>query len=430
MQLHIPQDYATVAELDLLDVNQMIVSSQSNRPIIGIIQDSLLGAYLLTRPTVYREGGYRRSDTGEDWPKAGVQYPAYMLDRDHFFDAVLSAGEEYPSKVADTLRRAREFFPQAREDERWLYNGKVLFSIVLPSDFNYTKGSVRIRNGILCAGTSGDLAVAITINDIGSRANSIIHRLFNDYSPDVAAEFINAVQFLVNRWLLGHGHSVGVRDYVSKKKDEIIAKIHRAYTEVEMIVANETDSADIKEFKINNALNSHGQSLAVEGLCENNRLKTMVDSGSRGNNMNILQITAHLGQNNVNGKRIQYEIDNHQRTLPTFKRGDHHPNTCGFIEHSFMEGLNAEEFWFHAKAGREGVINTAVKTRDSGYSQRKLVKRMEDLVVQEDRTIRNSVGNIIQFTYGADSMDPKCMYQGGGVGFMDVDDVINKLNNE
>lgn len=413
MQLHIPQDYATVAELDLMDVTQMIVSSQSNRPIIGIIQDGLLGAYLMTKPVVYREV---ETDSEDAWPKNGREYPASIIRRERFYDILCSAGDQYPAKLPRLLERARKHY---KEDE--LYNGKVLFSVALPENFNYTNGSVEIVKGILTKG-------AITIQDIGSRSHSIIHRLFNDYSSEVAAEFINAIQFIVNRWMLGQGHSVGVRDFVSSKKAEIIEKIHRAYIEVDTIVAS-NETAAIKEFKINNALNSHGQTLAVNGLCENNRLKTMVDSGSRGNNMNILQITAHLGQNTVEGKRIRYEIDDHQRTLPSFKRNYHHPRSRGFIEHSFMEGLNPEEFWFHAKAGREGVINTAVKTRDSGYSQRKLVKRMEDLIVQEDRTIRNSMGNIIQFTYGNDSMDPKSMYK-GGVGFVDVDDLIEKLNDD
>ena len=107
-----------------------------------------------------------------------------------------------------------------------------------------------------------------------------------------------------------------------------------------------------------------------------------------------------------------------------------HPTNKGFIENSFLKGLTPTEFWFHAKAGREGVINTAVKTRDSGYAERKLVKRMEDLTVQTDQTVRNSVNNIISFNYG-DSLDPTLVYNSNdGPNFVDIDNIVNKLNME
>lgn len=431
MQLHVPQDYATVAELGgLMDVSEMIVSSQSNKPIIGVIQDALVGTYLMTRPRIYK------GESNRIYPVSHVEYSSAMMSRETFFDCVLSAstacnGSDSTHELGETyIKRALELTSNTTVtgvSHETPFNGKMLFSVLLPRDFNYThrnnahpvEHTVNIVDGVLKTGV-------ITNANIGSSYRGIIHRLFKDYSPRRAAEFINAIQLAVNRWLLTHGHSVGIRDFVTSAKQEIAEKIHKAYIEVESIVQN-GDAPEIKEFKINNALNSHGQQQAVSGLCENNRLKAMVDSGSKGNNMNILQITSHLGQNNVEGKRIRPEIDDGSRTLVSFRRGDTHPRTRGFIEHSFMDGLTPEEFWFHAKAGREGVINTAVKTRDSGYAQRKLVKRMEDLIVREDRTVRNSVGNIVQFSYGPDALDPKNAYT-SGVGFVDVAGLVEKLN--
>lgn len=424
MQLHVPQDYATVAELGvLMDVSEMIVSAQSNKPIIGVIQDALLGVNLLTRPSVYDlQGNFELAADGVT--KLPTGFPAARVSRETFFDCVLSAGDRYVERLKPLMRRAKAVFGESK-----MYNGKVLFSVLLPEDFSYThrngahsvEHTVVITRGLMTSGV-------ITSGNVGNAYRGIVHRLVNDYSPARAAEFINSLQFLVNRWLLTYGHSVGVRDFITSTKSEIAEKIQRAYIEVDNIIES-NDTPDVKEFKINNALNSHGQKQAVSGLCENNRLKSMIDSGSKGNNMNVLQITSHLGQNNVEGRRIKCEIDDTQRTLPSFWRGDTHPRTRGFIEHSFMEGLTPEEFWFHAKAGREGVINTAVRTSESGYAQRKLVKRMEDLIVREDRTVRNSVGNIVQFSFGPDSMDPKHMYT-SGVGFVDIQDLAEKLNAE
>ena len=400
MQMHIPQDYGAVTEVQqLMGVDKMIVSSQANRPIMGVIQDALLGAYLLTF-----------SDT--------------TIPRHQFMDCVYSAGEEYVSNLANVLHRAKEFYNDP-------FNGRVLFSVLLPQDFHFTckngadknEPIVEIINGILVKGI-------VDKKVIGRSHSSIIHRLYKEYDHIRAAEFLSAIQFLVNRWLTYRGFSVGVADFLISEENEagVQTAIQTAYVEVESIQESD-DPEHIKEFRINNALNNRGQSLAINGLCDNNRLEVMIDSGAKGSRMNIIQIAGHLGQNNVNGKRVQYEIDKGHRTLPCFERGDVHPRTRGFIENSFLNGLTPSEYWFHAKAGREGIINTAVKTRDSGYTERKLVKRMEDLTVQLDHTVRNSVNNVVSFSYG-DSLDPTLIYDNNGPSFVDIDNLVERLNAE
>jgi DNA-directed RNA polymerase II subunit RPB1 len=399
MQLHVPQDYGTVTEVqNLRCVNKMIVSSQANRPIMGVIQDALLGVYLLT-------------------------YPDVSVPRHQFMDCVFSAGEIYVNKMASFFQRAKKHY------NKNLFNGRVLFSILLPEDFQFRSRNgackeepeVIIENGILIAGT-------VDKKIVGRSHGSIIHRLYKEYGCDRAAEFLSAVQFLVNRWLTYRGCSVGVADFlISEDNDRgVHVAIQKAYIEVQTI--EESDDPELmKEFRINSALNNRGQSLAINGLCANNRLEVMIESGSKGSRMNIIQITGHLGQNNVEGRRIQFEIDDGGRTLPCFERGNKHPRTRGFIENSFLKGLTPAEFWFHAKAGREGVINTAVKTRDSGYAERKLVKRMEDLTVHLDHTVRNSVNNIISFSYG-ESLDPSQVYDNDGPSFVDIDNIVARLN--
>nr|QBK87702.1 MAG: DNA-directed RNA polymerase subunit alpha [Marseillevirus LCMAC202] len=399
MQIHVPQDYGTVTEVQaLMGVNKMIVSSQANRPIMGIIQDALLGVYLLTQ--------------------GNIQIP-----RHQFMDCVFSAGEVYVNKMASLFQRAKVHYGSD------LFNGRVLFSILLPEDFKFRKQNnackeepkVIIENGILITGS-------IDKQIVGRSHGSIVHRLYKEYNCDRAAEFLSAAQFLINRWLTYRGFSVGVADFLISEENErgVQMAIQKAYIEVQTIEKSD-DPKLFKEFRINSALNNRGQSLAINGLCKNNRLEVMIDSGSKGSRMNIIQITGHLGQNNVEGRRIQSEIDDGGRTLPCFERGDKHPRTRGFIESSFLKGLSPAEFWFHAKAGREGVINTAVKTRDSGYAERKLVKRMEDLTVLLDHTVRNSVNNIISFSYG-ESLNPTMMYNSDGPSFVDIDNIVNRLN--
>jgi len=128
----------------------------------------------------------------------------------------------------------------------------------------------------------------------------------------------------------------------------------------------------------------------------------MVTAGSKGTFINISQMAACVGQQNIEGKRIPFGFTD--RTLPHFMKDDYGPKSHGFVENSYLQGLTPQEFFFHAMGGREGLIDTAVKISETGYIQRRLVKAMEDITVKYDGTVRNSLGDVIQFLYGEDGM--------------------------
>ena len=141
----------------------------------------------------------------------------------------------------------------------------------------------------------------------------------------------------------------------------------------------------------------------IKSLDKANRIVQMVDSGSKGGEQNITQMVALLGQQLIEGRRVQYTLQD--RTLPHFARYDDGVESRGFVQHSFVDGLMPAEFFYHAQAGREGLIDTAVKTSDTGYIQRRLMKSMEDQHVEHDGTVRNVTGSVIQFVYGEDGVD-------------------------
>lgn len=128
----------------------------------------------------------------------------------------------------------------------------------------------------------------------------------------------------------------------------------------------------------------------------------MVDSGSKGGKTNISQIMACVGQQNVEGKRIPFGFN--RRSLPHFSKDDYGPESKGFVANCYVKGLTPQEFYFHAMGGREGLIDTAVKTADTGYIQRRLIKALEDVQVKYDGTVRTSRDQVIQFIYGEDGM--------------------------
>jgi len=160
------------------------------------------------------------------------------------------------------------------------------------------------------------------------------------------------------------------------------------------------------ENKVSGALNTArdkaGKS-AEASLKDDNNVKQMVIAGSKGSFINIAQMSACVGQQAVEGKRIPFGFK--YRTLPHFAKDDYTPESRGFVENSYLRGLTPQEFFFHAMAGREGLIDTAVKTAETGYIQRRLVKALEDVAVSYDGTVRNSLNQIIQFSYGEDGMD-------------------------
>ena len=127
----------------------------------------------------------------------------------------------------------------------------------------------------------------------------------------------------------------------------------------------------------------------------------MVEAGSKGSDLNISQMISCLGQQNVDGKRIPYGFEN--RTLYHITQFDDGPLARGFVESSFIGGLTPQELFFHAMGGRVGLIDTAVKTSQTGYIQRRLIKGMEDLLVEYDMTVRNNKGKIVQYSYGDDN---------------------------
>ena len=152
---------------------------------------------------------------------------------------------------------------------------------------------------------------------------------------------------------------------------------------------------------LNQARDTAGRS-AEMSLKDLNNVKQMVTSGSKGSFINISQMSACVGQQIVEGKRIPFGFGD--RSLPHFTKDDYSPESKGFVENSYLRGLTPQEFFFHAMAGREGLIDTAVKTAETGYIQRRLVKALEDIMVHYDGTTRNSLGDIIHI-YGEDGID-------------------------
>ncbi|HLC00009.1 MAG TPA: DNA-directed RNA polymerase subunit A'' [Candidatus Bathyarchaeia archaeon] len=153
----------------------------------------------------------------------------------------------------------------------------------------------------------------------------------------------------------------------------------------------------------------------------------MTRTGARGSSLNIGQMAACVGQQSVRGKRILRGYSG--RALPHFSNGDPSPRARGFVYNSYQSGLDAIEFFFHAMGGREGLVDTAVRTQQSGYMQRRLINALEHVRLEYDSTVRDSSGDIIQFRYGEDGVDPAKSDHGKAVNVSRLIDQI-KIGQE
>jgi len=386
-----PQDPESEAELrNLAAVPFQIISPANNSSIIGIYQDSMLGCYQFTRKDV------------NFTPREAMNI---LMMFDGINENELLADYEKNNKISSfniltqitpplSLKYKTKGFVEDKDDYNTTKTG--VLEII---DGEYIRG--QMTKDVLAAGSKG-----------------LLHRICNDFGNMASAKYIDDLQNVITEYMKSSGFSVGISDLISDKKtnDEIIDVITKKKTDVKNLIdqtqigifENNTGKTNEEEFEtqVNNILNqatSESGKIGLKSLGANNRFVTMVKAGSKGSDLNISFMISCLGQQNVDGKRIPYGFEH--RTLPHFSKFDDSPGARGFVESSYINGLSPQELFFHAMGGRVGLIDTAVKTSTTGYIQRRLIKGLEDLMVNYDMTIRTNKNKIVQFAYGDDGID-------------------------
>lgn len=442
---------AFVEAATIANVKECIMNAQTSRPIISAVYDTLAASFLMTQEL-----------TGEEV----LIDPA---DLDDYISLLTTTDQlsTYPQRLAK-----HQMNP---------YSGRALFSLLFPADFNYRKGNVVITDGILIKGT-------ISKDSIGGTSNSIIQVIWKVYGKNRASDFLTDIQYLTNEWYVLQGFSVGLDNCLPNDPDikhlvnEEIAKAKMAisalgpppqdpleYEQYErQVIAHvksiksvgdriirdllstgpELKEAIIEEErKLATARSSNERKRSEERLTrlrerveifkENptiNPFRVMAKSGAKGDEFNLAQIMALLGQQFLKGERIKPNITNENRTLPYFAPNSLEIESRGFITHSFVEGLTLTELIFHQAAGRENLMDTAIKTSETGSMHHKIVKALEDVIVAEDGSVRNSYGTIFQYTYGEDGFDAAHLQEtktktGSVKSFINLDNAAARINS-
>ncbi|GMT13457.1 hypothetical protein PFISCL1PPCAC_4753, partial [Pristionchus fissidentatus] len=429
MNGHLVQTLIAQTEVaEIANVGSNFLVPKDATPLLGLIQDHVVSGVLLT-------------------------LRGRFLEREDFMHLLLAS-------FAETNQRL-EMPPPAMLKPKKLWSGKQLISAILrnciPKDkplinltgkaktplscwkvrghaapeFNMSESEVIFRQGELLVGVLDKQHYGATQYGLG-------HCLFELYGHRVGVRVLSCFSRLFTTFLQFHGFTLGVADILVRKDankerrkavlesrtigDDVVRKAFNLEadaprSQLKHCMASAYCSPagpgqDVKmlDYVMKTHLSKYNDAIVKacvpEGLIRSfpdNGLQMMIQSGAKGSMVNAIQISCNLGQIELEGKRMAVTIAG--RTLPSFKPFDPSPRAGGYIDQRFLTGINPQELFFHTMAGREGLIDTAVKTSRSGYLQRCIIKHLEGIKVHYDQTVRDHDGSVVQFRYGEDGMD-------------------------
>ncbi len=390
MNMHVFQTEESRAEAkSLMRVQEHILSPRFGGPIIGGIHDHISGAYLLTRlGSVFKE-----------------------------------------EEVLQMLKKSNIPFPKRQKGDSW--TGKEIFSLLLPESLNMVyKAEIcrkcdeclrqECKNDAYVVIENGQLKTgAIDERAYGAFSGKILDSIVKDYGTDKAREFLDSATKLAISCIMKRGFTTSTADeeIPREAKDRIEELLSKAESRVEQLIdafhndeleslpgRSLRETLEMKIMQVLGEARDKSGEIAESYFGMDNHAVIMALTGARGSMLNLTQIAACVGQQSVRGGRIERGYSN--RTLPHFREGELGAKASGFVHSSYKRGLDPLEFFFHAMGGREGLVDTAIRTAQSGYMQRRLVNALQDLSVQPDGTVMDNRGIVIQTKYGEDGVDP------------------------
>uniref|UniRef100_A0A7E4WCR3 DNA-directed RNA polymerase subunit n=1 Tax=Panagrellus redivivus TaxID=6233 RepID=A0A7E4WCR3_PANRE len=430
MNGHFIQNHVGQVEAgELANVGSSYLVPKDGTPILGLIQDHVVSGVLLT----VRDCFLTRQDfthlllaafaqtTQKLWiPEPAIIFPRKLWTGKQVVTAIIhNCVPEDSAHLINLTSKAKTSV------NCWQVEG-----FDAPA-FEMSESELIFHRGALVSGVI-DKASA------GATQYGLIHCAFELYGHKVATKIMSCFSRCFTTYLQFHGFTLGVADILvkgpaNKERTKTIKKLRKegdnivkktfglgefaTKTQIKHVMASaynnkRGETGDVKQLdfsmkqtigKYNDKINS---SCVPNGLIRSfpeNSLQLMIQSGAKGSMVNAIQISCLLGQIELEGQRPPLSAVG--RTLPSFKPFDTSPRAGGFVDQRFLTGINPQELFFHTMAGREGLIDTAVKTSRSGYLQRCIIKHLEGITTQYDGTVRDSDGSVIQFRYGEDGLD-------------------------
>ena len=430
MNMHFPQSYVAQAEARLIanTDNQYLVPTSGN-PLRGLIQDHVVaGTWMSNKDTFFTRDDYFQLIYGALRPeKAGY------LNSDRIITLPPSIWKPQPlwtgKQIISTI--LRNVIPPGSKGLYMTSKAKV------PSDAWGTQaneeGTVLFCDGDMMMGT-------LDKSQFGATSYGLVHSCYELYGASVAGKLLGMLSRLFTKYLQHRAFSCRMDDLILTtegnrwRSDKIQEVDNRGFKAALSVVGLDKEANIMSEdtrlnlnVRLETILRDDAKLAGLDAVVSgnmgdltsetikqclpsgllkpfpHNNMQTMTISGAKGSNVNASQISCMLGQQSLEGRRVPTMVSG--KTLPSFKAFETAPRAGGYVAQRFLTGIKPQEYYFHCMAGREGLIDTAVKTSRSGYLQRCLIKHLEGIRVGYDHTVRNADQSIIQFNYGEDSLD-------------------------
>lgn len=406
MNLHVPQtEEARTEATVLMGVKHNLVTPRNGEPIIAAIQDFITASFLISRRDRFFNRAqfaqicsyFADADLHIDIPHPAIMKPQQLWTGKQVFSCLIK-----PNKDSKHLVNLEA---QCRTCEKPTGN---YIRDMSPNDGYLVIINSEIMCGVMDKATVGD-----------GKKNSVFGVMLRDYGPDAAIQAMNRLAKMCARWLANQGFSLGINDVMpgerlrSTKNSKVAAAYDHCLDLIEKAKVgklenlpgcNQEQTLENMISGVLSSVRSDVGEICMTELSRHNAPLIMAFCGSKGSKINVAQMVACVGQQIISGSRVPNGFQD--RSLPHFAKRSKEPAAKGFVSNSFFSGLTPTEFLFHAISGREGLVDTAVKTAETGYMQRRLMKALEDLSTRYDTSVRNSVGGVVQFTYGDDGLDP------------------------
>eukprot|EP00965_Chrysotila_dentata_P090139 2975243-Pleurochrysis_carterae.AAC.1 len=470
MNLHMCQSELARAEAyGIAATDEQYIVPTNGKPLRGLIQDHVVMGVLLTKKDTFLcRSTFMQllylSGLNED-RKGGVQVPPPTLLKPE----KLWTGKQLISTLLlhlhyDARSLAAEWGTKTAADA-WAAHDKGKRGCA-------EEGRCVVRGGELMCGVLDKSA-------FGASEYGMVHAVHELLGGAATGLLLSQLGRLLTGYQQMHGHTCGIADLILTEKadlarnallasaHEAASKAARAFAKVEDDAVQQIDydgragrhsdkggDAKLREAlcamlavgegraergaELDNALKGALMPVSSDAVAEclpkgqavpfpRNSFALMTATGAKGSMVNFSQISVMLGQQELEGRRVPLSPSG--ATAPCFLPYDLSARAGGYITDRFLTGVRPPEFYFHCMAGREGLVDTAVKTSRSGYLQRCLIKHLEPLSVAYDHTVRSSVDkSVVQFVAGEDGLDPtKVSYlQNASFFAMNTDALLRK----
>lgn len=373
MNIFVPQTKMSIIELSVLaDARTQFISPKTSSVIITMIQDSVVGSFLMTTDI-------------------GIEGSSNTKNKNIYFSK-----NEAMNMLASTNLPIKRLIIDGDK-----FSGKDIYEHLIGDDINLTTSLLTINSGKIKRGY-------VEQGTLGSDHAGILHTTLDTSGQITTSTFVNNVQRVTNLYNAVRGFTIGIKDLLLEKTvlQQVQGLIVTDVLAIEHYITETENNFDITTEIVENIQMQMMTAIRdkVSALLQNEKNNFLVmsknkgNSGAKGSIINYSQACACVGPAVLDGKLIARRL--HSRSLPYFAKYDDTPRARGMIYSSYVQGLNLVEYYYDAMVGRSGVIDTAIKTAETGYIQRKIVKALEDVTINYYGRVTDSRGKIIQFAYG------------------------------